>query len=120
MKARVSPTTAKDMLSGAQKKAVAVYVDELWSRKRSGIIRRFLLAACLALNDLYEFGDKRLMHTLNGIADILDDYASRSFTPSEARAGSIEDGDFDPMADAMQKELSSRPKIHIEIGDFIR
>ncbi len=120
MKARCSPTTAKDMLSPAQKKAIEAHVDARWRARQRSIMKRFLLAMCLSLNDLYGFGDKRLMLAMNGIADILEDYAAQSFTPSEARTGTIQDGEADPMAEAMQAELLSRRKIHIEIGEFMK
>lgn len=117
MKARLSAVTAQNALNAAQKQAVAICVEQMWERKKKVIMRRYNLAMCLALNDLYGFGDKRLMHTLNGITDILAAYASDSFTPTEGRNGSIESGDFDPMAEAMQAELLSRRKIHIEISE---
>lgn len=120
MKARCSPTTAKDMLNPMQQKAVLQYVEDIWRKRQKMIIKRYLAATCLALNDLYQFGDKRLYFTLNGIGDILDDYAGKSFTPTEGRTGSLEDGDFDPMLGAMLKELASRKQIHIEIGEFVK
>ncbi len=117
MKARLSAVTAQSALNAAQKQAVAIYVEQLWERKKKVIMRRYNLAMCLALNDLYGFGDKRLLHMLNGIADILVAYASDSFTPTEGRSGSIDNGDDDPMADLMQKELLSRRGVHIQIEE---
>lgn len=117
MKARFSAASAHNALNAAQKQAVAVCVEQMWERKKKVIMRRYNLAMCLALNDLHGFGDKRLMHVLTGIADILSAYASDSFTPTEGRNGSIESGDADPMADAMQAELLSRRKIHVEIAE---
>ncbi len=114
MKARLSAVTA---LNAAQKQAVAICVEQMWERKKKVIMRRCNLAMCLALNDLYGFGDKRLMHVLTGIEDILAAYASDSFTPTEGRKGSLENGDADPMAEAMQAELLSRRKIHVEIAE---
>jgi hypothetical protein len=121
MKARLSPTTARGVLNERQKEACAKVVDDLWMKKKQTIVRRFFAAMCLALNDLYGFGDKRLDFVCRGVADIFEDYASRSFTPQEGRNSSIEDGDYDVCYEAMIAELTSRPKIHIErIGDFKR
>ncbi len=119
MKARFSPTTAKESLSEAQKAAAMIYVEGLWEQKQKTISNRYLLAMCLALNDLYHFGDKRLSFVIQGIEDILKAYAEDSFTPKEARHGSIDDDDFDPMAEAMMRELASRPKLHIDVSEHI-
>lgn len=119
MKARLSPTTARELLTPAQQEACAIVVDDMWNQKRRIIIRRYLLATCLALNDLYGLGDKRLPPVLDGISDIIEDYSSRSYTPKEGRSDSAASGE-DLMALAMQAELDSRPKIHIKIGDFIK
>ena len=93
-------------------------------KQRKGLypvtVNTVLLALCLALNDLYSFGDKRLAHTLNGMCDIIEDYAARSFTPTEARDGELEDPALDPMAIAMERELASRKQLHIQIGDFVK
>lgn len=117
MKARFSADSALNALSAALKQAVAIYVEQMWERKKKVIVRRYNLAMCLALNDLYGFDDKQLMHMLNGITDILAAYASDSFTPTEGRNGSIENGDFDPMAEAMQAELLSRRGVRIQIEE---
>ena len=93
---------------------------ELFKKRERVCIRRFLLAMCLALNDLYSFGDKRLPIVMNGMCDIIEDYAGRSFTPSEARDGELEDPTKDPMSIAMEQELASRKQLHIEIGDFVK
>lgn len=120
MRARISPTTAKMTLTDAQRLACAQHVEALWKQKQSTITRRFFAAMCLALNDLYHFGDKRLMFVMTAVADILEDYASQSFTPRENRKGSINDGERDACFENMMAELSSRKKIHIEIGDFMK
>lgn len=119
MKARLSPTTARDALTPAQQAACKKVVDDLWMRKKQTITRRFFAAMCLALNDLYGFGDKRLRLTVHGTAEIIEYYAGLAFTPKEGREGSINDGDYDACYKAMIAELNSRPKLHIEkIGDL--
>ncbi len=120
MKARLSPTTAKDALSSIQREAVKQHTEALFKQRERVFIRRFLLALCLALNDLYSFGDKRLMFVMNAMSDIIEDYAEQSFTPTEARDGELEDPMMDPMSIAMERELASRKQLHIEIGDFVK
>lgn len=102
-----------------QKKAVRIYVDQLWKRKQAVISHRFLLAMCLAANDIFHLGDKRLKWLCDGVEDILAAYAEDSFTPSEARNGSIDEGDYDEMAVRMQRELSSRRGIKTKIIEVI-
>lgn len=120
MKARLSPTTAKDALTPYQLKAARQLTADLFKKRERVFTRRMLLALCLALNDLYGFGDKRLSYTLNGMCDIIEDYAAQSFTPTEARDGELEDPALDPMAIAMERELASRKQLHIQIGDFVK
>ena len=108
MKARISRTSALGALNPMQKEAVHVYVEQLWKKKQEAIISRWSLATCLALSDLYGFGDKRLGFVMRGIEDILASYAEENFTPSEARNGAIDNGEYDAMAAAMQVELTSR------------
>lgn len=119
MKARLSATTARQLLTPAQREACTKVVDDMWRERRAIILKRYLLATCLALNDLYSFGDKRLMYTLNAIGDIIEDYSGRSYTPKEAQ-GVAAVSEADRMSAAMQAELDSRRKIHIQIGDFIK
>lgn len=120
MKARLSPTTSKTALQPIQLEAARQLTAELFKRRERVFTRRVLLALCLALNDLYGFGDKRLAFTLNGMSDIIEDYATRCFTPSEARNSNLEDPMQDPMCIAMEEELASRKQLHIRIGDFIK
>ncbi|MBQ8552534.1 MAG: hypothetical protein IJ428_06965, partial [Clostridia bacterium] len=75
MKAKLSRTAASAALTTAQKVAVDVYLDVQWKAKQALVMRRLRLAVCLALNDLYRFGDKRLMNILQAIDDITADYA---------------------------------------------
>ena len=119
MKARLSRTSALGTLNPMQKEAVHIYVEQLWRQKQEIISHRFLLAMCLALNDIYHFGDKRLAYIMRGVEDILSAYAEDSFTPSEARGGSIDNGGYDEMAVRMQAELSSRRGIHTKIIEVI-
>ena len=117
MKARFSAQTATNALNAAQRKACAIVVEQMWDRKKKLIMRRYNLALCLVLNDLYGFGDKRLSYVIQGVTDVLNGYGSENFTPNEGRNGDLENGDADPMADAMQAELLSRRKIHVEITE---
>ncbi len=115
MKARFSKTSAFEALSPTMRKACDAYIDAAWKARQKVIVRRWSLAVCLVLNDLFHMGDKRLMWVLRGIDDVLRDYTEENFTASEARNGSILNGQSDPAADAMQAELLSRHKIHVVI-----
>ena len=117
MKAKLSRTAASAVLTTAQKAAVDVYLDAQWKAKQALVMRRLRLAVCLALNDLYRFGDKRLMNILQAIDDIPADYAEQAFTASQARNGAMNSGDHDEMAELMQAELLSRRKIHVKINE---
>lgn len=120
MKARLSPVTGKSIIDQYQQKAIDMRVAELFNKRCRVFVKRYMLATCLALNDLYGFGNKRLSYVLRGLGDIVDDYARQSFTANEARNGVLEDDESDPMAIAMQNELSSRKNIHICIKDYIK
>lgn len=50
-----------------------------------------------------------------GLEDTFAAYAEDSFTPQEARYGSIDNGEYDEMAARMQAELSSRRGMKIQI-----
>ena len=118
MKAKMSTASLLDTLSDLQKKAVVVYVDKLWEQKQKVISNRFLLAMCLAANDILRCGDKKLGYLIKGVEDILSAYAEDSYTPSEARHGHLDNGDYDEMAAKMQRELNSRPRIKTKIIDI--
>lgn len=120
MKARLSSVTGKSVISYYQREAIDKRVAELFNKRCHVFVERYMSAMCLALNDLYGFGDKRLGYVMRGLGDIIDDYARRSFTSNEARNGLLEDGETDPMAQAMQEELLSRHGLHINIKDYIK
>lgn len=116
MKARVSPTTAKMLLTDVQREAIRVQIERDYAIRQRVWVRRYLLATCLALNDLYQFGDKRLKFTLNALSDIIEDYSERAFdSRNEARHSDIDDPSEDPMSRLMEEELASRERIHIQI-----
>lgn len=119
MKARLSQKSALGTLNPMQKEAVHIYVEQLWRQKQEIIAHRFMLAMCLAANDIFHLGDKRLKWLCDGVEDILNAYAEDSFTPSEARNGSIDNGGYDEMAVRMQRELSSRRGIKTKIIEVI-
>lgn len=120
MKARVSQTTAEAMLSEFQKDAIKRHIEKEFNELKRVWVRRYLLATCLALNDLYHFGDKRLALTLNGIGDIVEDYAGQAYSMSEAKKVDVRDPNQDPINILMETELASRKCLHIEIGDFLK
>lgn len=99
---RTMPIGAKDM--------VKAYVDEEFAKRQKIYTRRILLAACIALNDIFRFGNKRLMWVLKGIEDVMCDYASR--VPKGYRAESPEN---DELPRLMQEELNSRKGLSVEI-----
>lgn len=115
MKARLSRSSALGALNPMQKKAVEAYLEIRWREKQEIICNRFKLAVCLVLADLYGFGNKRLKYVLQGLEDTFNAYASDSFSPQEARNGSIDNGEYDEMAARMQAELSSRRGMKIRI-----
>lgn len=117
MKAKLSRTTASAALTAAQRAAVEAYLEAQWKAKQRLIMRRLRLAVCLALNDLYRFGDKRLMIILQAIDDISADYAEQAFSVGDARNGTMVNGDYDPMAELMQAELLDRRKIHVKVNE---
>ena len=85
-------------------------VDEEFSKRQKIYTRRILLAVCLVLNDIFHFGNKRLMWVLKGIEDVMWDYASR--VPKDYRAESPED---DELSRLLQEELNSRKGLSINI-----
>lgn len=108
MRAKLSPETFARSLSSVERKALSELAQKEFDSRKAVFTRRKLLAMCLALSDLYRFGDKRLGFVLQGISDILTDYAEQAYTVSESRANqTLEDG-YDRMADLMQAELSAR------------
>lgn len=117
MKARLSRASAASAMTAAQRAAVDAYLEMEWKNKQRVIMRRLRLAVCLALNDLYHFGDKRLVNILQAIDDITADYAEQAYTVSEARNGALHNGDHDEMAELMQAELLDRRKIHLVVNE---
>ena len=99
---RALPPGTKDM--------IRAYVDEEFSKRQKIYTRRILLAVCLVLNDIFHFGNKRLMWVLKGIEDVMWDYASR--VPKDYRAESPED---DELSRLLQDELNSRKGLSINI-----
>lgn len=118
MKAKMSLKSVFDSLTPVQRDAVIKWVDHLWHKKLKIIMNRFMLATALALSDIEHKGDKHIGYVLKGIEDILAAYSEDSFTPSEARNGCLENGDYDEMAVRMQRELSSRWWIKTKIIDI--
>lgn len=118
MKAKMSLKTVFGSLTPVQRDAVVSWVEHLWQNRAKIITNRFMLATALALSDIEHLGDKHIGYVLKGIEDILAAYSEDSFTPSEARHGSLENGDYDEMAVRMQRELSSRPWIKTKIIDI--
>lgn len=94
---------------GAQEMARA-YIDEEFKNRQRVYTRRMLLATCIVLNDIFHFGNKRLMWVLKGIEDVMCDYAAR--IPRDYRAESPED---DELSRIMQEELNSRKGLSVEI-----
>ena len=109
MKAKLKYAADRTMPIGA-KDMVKAYVDEEFAKRQKIYTRRILLAACIALNDIFRFGNKRLMWVLKGIEDVMCDYASR--IPKDYRAENPGD---DELARLLQEELDSRRKINIVI-----
>lgn len=99
---RTMPIGAKDM--------VKAYVDEEFKNRQKIYTRRMLLATCIVLNDIFHFGNKRLMWVLKGIEDVMCDYAAR--IPKDYRA---ESPDEDELSRIMQEELNSRKGLSVEI-----
>lgn len=113
MKARPSAETAKLNLTPIQMQCIRAEVEREYTTKQKIWKRRMLLAVCLALNDLYNFGDKRLGFVIQAIDDIASDYAGQAYPTHAAEIAAI-DADTDKMADLMQAELLSRRGLHMK------
>ena len=109
MKTNLKYAANRTISAGAREMARA-YVDEEFKQRQKIYTRRILLATCIVLNDIFHFGNKRLMWVLKGIEDVMCDYASR--VPKSYRADNPED---DELARMLQEELDSRRKINIVI-----
>ena len=109
MKTKLKYAANRTITAGAREMARA-YVDEEFAKRQKIYTRRILLATCIVLNDIFHFGNKRLMWVLKGIEDVMCDYASR--VPISYRADKPED---DELARLLQEELDSRRKINIVI-----
>ena len=107
MKARLKHAADRTMPPGT-KDMIRAYVDEEFSKRQKIYTRRILLALCIACNDLFKFGDKRLLWLLKAIEDILTDYTGR--VTKDYRA---DDEYTDEVAKLMQDELLSRSKVHV-------
>ena len=117
MNARLSRSSAASALTAAQRAAVDTFLETQWKAKQNIVMRRLRLAVCLALNDIYRFGDKRLLIILQAIDDIVADYSEQAYSASEARNGVMNNGDYDQMAELMQAELLDRRKIHVKVNE---
>ena len=109
MKAKLKYAANRTISAGAREMAKS-YIDEEFKNRQHIYMRRMLLALCIVLNDLFHFGDKRLMWVLKGVEDVMCDYASR--VPKDYRAESSEE---DEMSRLMQAELDSRRKLSVSI-----
>ena len=110
MKARMSAATARQNLPAGTREAVRAMVDAEFAERQKIYANRILLAVCLALNDLYSFGDKRLMYVLKGVEDIVSDDAERV-----GKNDRPETAEEDKVAQMMQDELLGRGRTHIVI-----
>lgn len=109
MKAKLKHAADRTMPPGT-KDMIRAYVDEEFSKRQKIYTRRILLAVCIVLNDIFHFGNKRLMWVLKGIEDVMCDYASR--IPKNYRADNSGD---DELARLLQEELDSRKGLNIKI-----
>ena len=109
MKTNLKYAANRTISAGAREMARA-YVDEEFSKRQKIYTRRILLAVCIVLNDIFHFGNKRLMWVLKGIEDVICDYASR--IPKNYRAENPGD---DELARLLQEELDSRKRLNIKI-----
>lgn len=109
MKANLKYAANRTISAGALEMARA-YIDEEFKVRQKVYTRRILLALCIVLNDLFHFGNKRLMWVLKGIEDVMCDYAAR--IPKDYRAESPEE---DELSRIMQEELNSRKGLSVEI-----
>lgn len=109
MKANLKYAANRTISAGAREMARA-YVDEEFKNRQRIYMRRMLLATCIVLNDIFHFGNKRLMWVLKGIEDVMCDYAAR--IPKDYRAENPEE---DELSRIMQEELNSRKGLSVEI-----
>lgn len=109
MKANLKYAGKRTFPAGAQEMARA-YIDEEFKNRQKVYTRRILLALCIVLNDIFHFGNKRLMWVLKGIEDVMCDYAAR--IPKDYRAENPEE---DELSRIMQEELNGRKGLSVEI-----
>lgn len=71
MKARIP---GKNQLSKRQKKAIEEYANEHFEKEQFDYMRKLLKIMCVALNELYGFGGKRLAPLIQKISDVCEEY----------------------------------------------
>ena len=113
MKARIGKTSFESM-SPTQRKICEEYVMEHWSEVRSAINDRYFYAMALALNDVFGFGEKRVLKAINAFAEIVIGYGDEAYTPKERRE---KYADIKKMSDEMRKELENRG-IDLELDKY--
>lgn len=113
MKARMSYKTALMNLPPHLREACDAYLAEVWARRKKIIVRRYIYSMCLALNDLYHFGNKRLKYVVTAIEDITAAYAEDSYAPKDTRNDAALKSGEDRMAQLLEDEIIAR-RINIE------
>ena len=104
MKSRIGKTSF-DSLNDAQKKICEAYVLDYWDKLRAAISDRYFYAMALAINDVYGFGEKRVLRAVNAFAEIVIGYSEETYTPKEKRERAE---DMAAMAENMRQELLKR------------
>lgn len=65
---------SKNRLSNRQKKVIEEYANEHFEREQFDYMRKLLKIMCMALNELYGFGGKRLAPLIQKISDLCEEY----------------------------------------------
>lgn len=71
MNARI---VSKNRLGNRQKKAIVEYANEHFKKEQSDYMRKLFKIMCVALNELYGFGGKRLAPLIQKISDVCEEY----------------------------------------------
>jgi hypothetical protein len=113
---RPTAATAAEQLTAAQRIACEAYCREEAAKQmrltQGEILRRWVFATALALNDIREADQKEIDVLFHGIQEIINMY-SETYSNQENRQG-YDAELIKRMGDEMQKELESRG-IFIEI-----
>ena len=104
MAAKLRARLTYDSLPPDLRRDVDRIAEEQWRRYRHKITERLMLAAVLAANDVYGFGEVRCRRLAAAIAEILNGYAEDCYPEGRERG----EDRIETMNDAMIEEIKAR------------